>query len=65
MCTTDAPYIDDGECDGSNNNKENCYDGGDCCKENVKCIPGNGNCDCIDPDFKPIALNEPKFVQDP
>ena len=54
MCTTDAPYINDGECDSSNNNKERCYDGGDCCKENVKCIPGDGTCDCIDPDFKPI-----------
>ena len=35
-----TPFINDGACDADNNNKERCYDGGDCCKENVKCIPG-------------------------
>ena len=57
MCTADDLFIGDGECDAFHNNKEKCYDGGDCCGKDVNmsnCRPWQGSCDCIDPDFKPI-----------
>ena len=65
MCTADGLFIGDGECDAFHNNKEKCYDGGDCCGEDVNlsnCRPWQGSCDCIDPIMKfnktaPISIN--------
>ncbi len=39
-------YIEDGDCDGINNNIDCAYDGGDCCQENI-CHSCHGvNCKC-------------------
>ena len=36
-------WIGDGYCDGSNNNAECDYDGGDCCEDT--CVDGTYDCD--------------------
>ena len=42
--------IGDGSCDGFLNNKENRYDGGDCCGEDANMdFCHNGVCECVDP----------------
>eukprot|EP01004_Peranema_trichophorum_P002556 NODE_1605_length_1887_cov_97.001701_g1282_i1.p1 GENE.NODE_1605_length_1887_cov_97.001701_g1282_i1~~NODE_1605_length_1887_cov_97.001701_g1282_i1.p1 ORF type:complete len:347 (-),score=63.12 NODE_1605_length_1887_cov_97.001701_g1282_i1:254-1294(-) len=61
-CPEGNPKIGDGFCNDELNNKENCYDNGDCC--DVSCsgryagVENDDNCPtdgkkCIDPDFQP------------
>lgn len=53
-CTGYPGFIQDGDCDSSNNNKECDYDGGDCCE--CTCVDGlNFSCggsgyNCVDPE---------------
>ena len=54
-CTGNAGWAGDGYCDGSNNNADCLYDGGDCCPSTCvdgaySCASNGGDCDdCIDP----------------
>jgi hypothetical protein len=54
-CAGNASWAGDGYCDGSNNNADCLYDGGDCCPStcvdgSYSCASYGGDCDdCIDP----------------
>ena len=55
-CAGNTSYIADGWCDGSNNNAECGFDGGDCCPGDCvdgaySCASYGGDCDdCVNPD---------------
>jgi hypothetical protein len=60
-CAGYTNWINDGYCDGSNNNAECGYDGGDCCPgdcvdSTYACETYGGDCtDCADPDSADLA----------
>jgi len=61
-CAGNYGWIGDGYCDGSNNNADCGFDGGDCCpgdcvdSDSYDCATFGGDCDdCVDPDSGDLA----------